>query len=130
MTTYTETELATQTLRAPGLVGIEETLSAAEYVDVVQSNRSVIATMGAIGLPIWNGSELSVPEEYFVELALRLSLPIQMANGLIDHRTMLSMIEASEARLTVMAAPRGAMPLLAQSNDSTRGRVNFNWTTG
>lgn len=130
MTTYTEVELATQTLRAPGLLGIEETLSAAEYVDVVQSNRSVIATMGAIGLPIWNGSELAVPEEYFVELSLRLSLPVQFANGLIDMAQYLAMVEASEARLTVMAAPRGSSPLLSKANDSTGRRSSYNWTTG
>lgn len=130
MPTYTETDLATETLRTPGLLGIEETLSAAEYDDTVRSNASVIATMNTIGLPIWNGSEISVPQEYFVELAMRCSLPLQFKYGLVDHRTYLALVEASEARLTVMAAPRGAMPLLAKSNDSTGGRGNFNWTTG
>lgn len=130
MTTYTETELATETLRSPGLLGIEETMSAAEYDDVTRSNRSVIATLGSIGIPVWNGSEIDVPEEYFVELALRCSLPIQFKNGQISHGELLSMIDASEARLITMAAPRGSVPLLASSNDSTGGRPYFNWTTG
>lgn len=130
MTTYTEVDLATETLRSPGLLGIEETLAAAEYDDVIRSNRSVIATMGNIGLPIWNGSVISVPEEYFVELAMRCSVPLQFKYGLVTHAEMLAMVEASEARLTVMAAPRGAIPLLSQSNDSTRGGRTFNWQAG
>jgi hypothetical protein len=89
MTTYTETEFATETLRAPGLLGMEETLAAAEYDDVTRSNRSVVGILAAIGLPIWNGSEISVPEEYFVELAMRCSLPLQFKYGLVTHAEML-----------------------------------------
>jgi hypothetical protein len=128
---YSETDLATETLRSPGLLGIDETLSAAEYDDTIRSNRSVIATLNTIGLPIWNGSEIDVPEEYFVELAMRCSLPLQFKNGLIGHADMLSMIEASEARLTVMAAPRGAKPLPSNTNESTGFRRGYyNWQTG
>lgn len=131
MTTYSEVDLATETLKSPGLLGIEETLSAAEYDDTIRSNSSVIATLNTIGLPIWNGSVLNVPEEYFVELALRCSLPLQFKNGLISHAEMLSMVEASEARLTVMAAPRGKAPLTLSSNESTgRRRGYYNWQTG
>jgi hypothetical protein len=128
---YTETDLATETLRSPGLLGIDETLSAAEYDDTIRSNRSVIATLNTIGLPIWNGSEIDVPEEYFVELAMRCSLPLQFKNGLISHADMLSMVEASESRLTVMAAPRGSKPLTASTNESTGYRRQiYNWQTG
>lgn len=131
MTVYSETDFATETLRSPGLVGIEDTLTGAEYADVTRSNRSVIGLLSAIGLPIWNGSEIEVPEEYLVELALRCSLPLQFKYGLIDHAAMLTMIDTSEARLTVMAAPRGAMPLLASSNESTgRRRVYYNGQNG
>jgi hypothetical protein len=130
MTTYTESDLATETLRSAGLIGIDEVPSGAELVDTEQSNRSVIATMNAIGLPIWNGSEIQVPEEYFVELSIRLSMPLRLKNGMIDEIAYLRLIEASEARLTTMAAPRGASPLLARSNESTMGRSHFNWTTG
>lgn len=130
MTTFTETDLATETLRSPGLLDIEGTLSAAEYDDVTRSNQSVVLMLNTIGIPIWNGSEIAVPEQYFVELALRCSLPIQFKNGLISHAEMLSLIDASEARLTTMAAPRGAMPLLARSNESTGGRPAYNWQNG
>lgn len=130
MTTYTETDFATETLRSPGLVGIDDVLNGSEYDDVVRSNRSVITMLNTIGLPIWNGSELEIPEAYLVELALRCSLPLQFKYGLIDHAAMLTMIDASEARLTTMAAPRGAMPLLASSNESTGRRGRFNWQTG
>lgn len=130
MTVYTESDLATETLKSAALVEIDGVLSAAEFVDVVRSNGSVIQMLGKIGLPIWNGSEIDVPEEYFIELALRCSLPIQFKNGLVNHAEMLSLIEASEMRLTVMAAPRGSMPLIASSNESTGGRPFYNWQTG
>src|ERR1044072_3088534 len=102
MTTYTEVELATETMHVPGLLGIEETLSAAEYEDVIRSNASAIAAMNSICVSIWNGSVIDVPEEYFLELAVRCSLPVQLKNGLIDHQTYLALVEASERRLTVM----------------------------
>ena len=130
MTVYSESDLATETLKSAGLVDIDGVLSASEYVDTVRSNGSVIQMLGALGLPIWNGSEIDVPELYFIELALRCSLPIQFKNGMINHAEMLSLIDASETRLTVMAAPRGAMPLLASSNESTGGRAFYNWQTG
>lgn len=122
MTTYTETDLATETLKSAALVEIDGVLSAAEYVDAIRSNGSVIQMLGKIGLPIWNGSEIDIPQEYFVELALRCSLPIQFKNGLINHAEMLSLIEASEMRLVVMAAPRGSMPLISSTNESTGRR--------
>lgn len=119
MTTFTSTDLATETMRACGLTSIEEPLNAIEFADTVQSNGSVIQMLSSIGIPVWNGSEIDVPEQYFIELALRCSLPIQFKNGLIDHGTMLELIDASEARLIVMAAPRGASPLILSSNEST-----------
>lgn len=119
MTTYTETDLITEAYRAPGLLGIDETPSAAEVEDARVSNSSVVATMGALGIPIWNGSAISVPEEYFIELAMRCSLPLQFKAGLIDHAKYLALVDASEARLTVMAAPRGSAPLELKSNEST-----------
>lgn len=125
MTSFSSTDLATETMRACGLTSIEEPLNAVEFTDVVQSNGSVIQMLSSIGLPIWNGSEIDVPEPYFIELALRCSLPIQFKNGLISHAEMLSLIEASEARLTVMAAPRGSMPLISSTNESTGQRPGW-----
>jgi len=119
MTTYTETDLATETLKSAGVVEIDGTLSASEFADATRSNSSVIQMLSTIGIPIWNGSEVEIPDQYFVELALRCSLPIQFKNGLITHAEMLQLIDASESRLIVMAAPRGSMPLLASSNEST-----------
>lgn len=130
MTTYSESDLATETLRTPGLLGAEETPSAADFVDTEQSNRSVIATMASLGLPIWNGSAIAVPEEYFVELAVRCSLPIQMKNGLIDAQTYLGLIDESERRLTVMAAPKGAYPSTVRTNESTGRYRGYDWRTG
>ena len=122
MTVYSESDLATETLRSAGLIGIDETPSAAELVDTEQSNSSVLATLATIGLPIWNGSSIEVPDEYFIELAIRLSMPIRLKNGMIDEVTYLRMVEAAEMRLTVMAAPRGAYPLVSSTNESTGPR--------
>lgn len=122
MTTYSETDLITEAYRAPGLIGIEETPSAAEVADAQVSNASVIATMNSLGIPIWNGSVIAVPEEYFIELAIRCSLPLQLKNGLINNAEYLSLVEASEQRLTVMAAPRGSAPLELTTNESTGPR--------
>lgn len=119
MTTYSETELATETLRSASLIGSDETPSAADLVDAKQSNASVVGAMAAIGIPIWNGSEVQVPQEYLVELAIRLSLPLRLKYGMIDESDYLSMVEASETRLTIMAAPRGSDPLTLSSNEST-----------
>lgn len=125
MTTYTESDLATEAMRSCGLTSIEEPLNAVEFADAVQSNGSVIQMLSAIGIPVWNGSEISIPEQYFVELALRCSVPLQFKNGLIDHGTMLQLIDASEARLIVMAAPRGANPLISATNESTGNRPGW-----
>lgn len=119
MTTYTESDLATETLRSAGLIGIDEVASAADLLDTERSNSSVLATLATIGLPVWNGSVIEVPEEYFVELSIRLSLPIRLKNGMISEAVYLQLIEASEARLTVMAAPRGSAPLELSTNEST-----------
>ncbi len=132
MTTYSESDLATETMRSTGLTGINETLTAEEYTDVVQSNRSVIAMLNVVGIPVWNGSEIAVPEEYFVELAMRCSLPIQLKNGQISMQQYLGMIDECERRLTLMTAPRGATPLISPSNESSSRRRygGFNWSTG
>lgn len=122
MTTYSETDLITEAYRVPGLLGIDETPSAAEVEDARVTNASVIAAMDKIGIPIWNGSVISVPEEYFIELAIRCSLPIQHKCGLIDTATYLSLVDAAEQRLIVMASPRGSDPLLLSSNESTGRR--------
>lgn len=125
MTVYTESDLATETLKSAALVEIDGVLSAAEFVDVVRSNGSVIQMLATIGIPVWNGSEIDIPEPYFIELALRCSLPIQFKNGLINHVEMLSLIETSEMRLVVMAAPRGSMPLISSTNESTGNRTGI-----
>lgn len=119
MTTFTESDLATETLRSASLIGSEEVPSAVDLLDTEQSNSSVLATMATIGLPIWNGSEIEVPNEYFVELSIRLSMPLRLKYGMIDEITYLKLVDAAETRLTVMAAPRGAAPLEMSTNEST-----------
>lgn len=122
MTTYSESDLATETLRSAGLIASDETPDAVDLLDAEQSNRSVIAMMTSLGLPIWNGSVIAVPEEYLIELSIRLSMPLRLKNGMIDEATYMQLVEASEARLTVMAAPRGSAPLELSTNESTGPR--------
>ena len=132
MTTYSESDLANQTLLTTGLIETNGTLTAEEYTAVVTSNRSIINMMNSIGIPIWNGSEISVPEEYFVELATRLSLPFQLRWGQISMQQYLGMVDECERRLALMAAPRAATPLLAPTNESSNRRRSgvYSWATG
>ncbi len=132
MTTYSESDLANQTLLTSGLIETNGTLSAEDYTAVTTSNRSVINMLNTLGIPVWNGSEISVPEEYFVELATRCSLPFQLRWGQINMQQYLGMVDECERRLIQMAAPRGSTPLLSATNESSSRRRygGFNWSTG
>ena len=56
MTTYSESDLANQTLLTSGLLETNGTLSAEDYTAVTTSNRSVINMLNTLGIPA-----LSVP---------------------------------------------------------------------
>jgi hypothetical protein len=132
MTTYSESDLANQTLLTTGLIETNGTLSAEDYTAATTSNRSVINMLNALGIPVWNGSEISVPEEYFVELAMRCSLPFQLRWGQINMQQYLGMVDECERRLTLLAAPRGATPLLSATNESSQRRRAgvYSWSIG
>src|SRR5690349_10482814 len=87
MTTYTEAELATRTLHDLGLVAADETPSAADLAWTIETNASEVAMLSAIGIPIWNGSEISVPQEYFTILSRRCGLAVAPGFGLADLAT-------------------------------------------
>lgn len=129
MTTYTQAELATRMLRDLGLIGAEETPSAADLEWAEETIGSEVPMLASLGLPIWNGSELSVPQEYLTLISRRCGAAIAPSYGLMTQADAIAVMELSERNLTLLAAPRGAMPLLLNANDSTRGR-SFNFTTG
>ena len=99
MTTFTTSEIATRMLRDLGLLDIEETPSAAMLSNAEQTVRSEVMLMAASGIPIWNGSEISVPEEYLTALSRRLGLAEAPGYGLVDLATATLALESAEIPL-------------------------------
>jgi hypothetical protein len=111
MTTYSQSDLATRVLRDLGLIGAEEVPSAADLQWSEETVGSEVALLGSIGLPIWNGSDLSVPLEYLAPLSRRIGLAVAPSFGLLDTASALLAMREAERTLTVMANPRGGNPL-------------------
>jgi len=130
MTTYTQAELATRMLKDLGLIGAEETPSAVDLEWAEETVASEIMLLASLDLPIWNGSEISIPQEYLTLVSRRCGLAVAPSFGLMSQDKAMAAMEFAERNLTILAAPRGSVPLLSQANDSTRGRSNYNWTTG
>lgn len=131
MTTYTQTELATRMLRDLGLIGAEETPSAADLDFANETIESVVPMLATLGVPIWNGSEAQVPAEYLVPLSKRLGLDVAPGFGLVDVAAAEVAKTALERNLTLMANPRRANPSQLKTDDATGGSYRrFNWTTG
>lgn len=131
MTTYTSEEFATHTLKALGLLGAEETPSDADLEWAIQVTASEVLMLAAIGIPVWNGSEVDIPQEYLGILARRCGLALAPSFGLVDMaQAQLAMREA-ERYLTILAAPRIGSPLPLSADDAARtmGR-RFNYTLG
>lgn len=129
MTTYSETDFATRVLRDLGLVGADETPSSADLEWAKETAASEIAMLSAINLPIWNGSELAVPQEYLTMLSRRVGLAVAPSFGLTDIATAQKQMRDAEHTLTLMAAPRTrAIPLSA--DDATPRRANFSYRNG
>src|SRR6266496_4242487 len=132
MTTYTEDEFATHVLKTLGLVAAEETPSSADLEWIKTNNGAEIATLGAIGVPVWNGDALSIPQAYLNPLARYCGLAVQSSFG------MASLAETEQARkllvetLEKMAAPRGLAPMALRTDDAKRwiSRGRFNFTSG
>ncbi len=103
---YTENDLAVRVLRDLGLVGGDETPSAADHAWAKQTNASEIALLARVGLPIWNGSVMSIPEEYFTTLSRRLGIAIEPSFGRTSLAEAQNAMREAERYLTLMAAPR------------------------
>jgi hypothetical protein len=109
MTTYSQSDLATRVLRDLGLIGAEEVPSAADLQWSAETVGSEVALLGSIGLPIWNGSDLSVPLEYLAPLSRRIGLAVAPSFGLLDTASAQLAMREAERYLTVMANPRGSL---------------------
>lgn len=131
MTTYSRSDLATRVGKDLGLLGAEETPSAADLEWLEETVSGEVAMLATIGLPIWNGSDMAVPLEYLTPLSRRIGLAVAPSYGLMDPAKALVAMGEAERYLTVMAAPRGSHPQTMRSNDATGRRVSvFNYSTG
>ncbi len=131
MTTYSKRDLATRVLKDLGLVGADEAVPADDQAWAEETVSAEVRLLAAIGLPIWNGSEMAVPEEYLTPLSRRIGLAIAPSFGLMSLADAQLAMREAERYLTIMAAPRAASPLTLRTNDAIgpRGR-SFNYSTG
>ena len=131
MTTYSKADLATRVLKDMGFVGADETASADDQSWAEETVGSEVQLLAAIGLPIWNGSEMAVPEEYLTVLSRRIGLAVAPSFGMMSMADAQLAMREAERYLTVMAAPRAATPLTMRTNDATGSRGgSFNFSTG
>lgn len=130
MTTYSRVDLATTILLDEGLIGAEETPSAIDLDWAYQKIDTVVPLITALDLPIWNGSEFSIPPQYMPVLSEYIGTYIARSYGEMGVAEAIAAREALERTLVVLASPRGAKPLLAKTNDSTRRNSSYDWSTG
>ena len=121
---YNEDELATRTLRDLGLVGSEETPSAADLQWAIESNSSEIMLLSSLGIPIWNGSQLSIPQEYLTTLSRHCGISIAASYGLMPPADAILARRESMRELTMLASPQGAVnPRPIYTNDISPSRA-------
>lgn len=128
MTTYTENEFATRVLKDLGIIGAEETPTSADLEWAKETAASEISLLAATGIPVWNGSEVTIPQEYLSTLSRRVCLAVAPSYGATDMVAAQSAMREAERPLTVLAAPR-SRPLLLSASDVRTGS-SFNFTTG
>lgn len=131
MTTYSLSDLGTRVLKDLGLVAAEETPSADDQAWSEETVSSEVQMLSGIGLPIWNGSEMAVPQEYLTILSRRIGLAVAPSFGLMDMASAQLAMREAERYLTILAAPRAATPLTMRSDDATGRRSSGgNFLTG
>lgn len=106
-TSYTTAEMATRVLRDLGLVAAEETPSDADLSWATETVQSEIAMMAAKGIPIWNGSDASVPLEYLSLLSRRIGLALAPSFGLTDISQATLAMRAAEDDLRILGMTQG-----------------------
>lgn len=112
MTTFTKSDLAIRILRDAGLVGAEEMPSAADLVFAEETLSAEIDLMAAKQIPIWDGSEDSIPNKYFTTLSRRVALVLAPSFGLGTLADASNAIPATERDLrTISAIQPGVGPV-------------------
>lgn len=104
MTTYTTNELATRVLKDLGLVGAEETPSAADLAWAVETVQSEVMMLNAKGIPVWNGSEVDVPQEYLTLLSRRVGFAVAPSFGLMSTAEAELAMRQAEINLRIIGA--------------------------
>lgn len=104
MTTYSKSDLATRILRDAGLIGAEETPSAADLEFAEETLSAEIDAMSATGIVIWNGSDESIPSGYLTPLSRRIVLAISPAFGLASAAEVEVAIDRVERTLRKLSA--------------------------
>jgi hypothetical protein len=104
MTTFTKAELAERLLKDLGLLGAEESPMSADLTWAEETVSSEIDLLAAKGIPVWNGSEDSIPNEYLTALSRRIGIAIAPSYGLTDPATAQMAMAAAEKALVELAA--------------------------
>lgn len=128
MTTYTDDEFATRVLKDLGLVGAEETPSSADLEWAKETSATEITMLSAMGINVWNGSEVSIPQEYLGILSRRVGLAVAPSFGLTDIASAQAAMREAERNLLILTAPR-TIPLTLRTELPARGGA-FNFNTG
>lgn len=102
MTTYDNEQLGRRVLRDLGLIGADETPTAADQSFAEETIEAEIGLLNAKGIPIWNGNDMSVPHEYLTVLSRRIGLAVAPSFGLIDIATAQIAMEAAERDLRIL----------------------------
>lgn len=111
MTTYTGVQLATRVLKHLGLVGADETPTAADQEWAEEIVEAEIGLLNAKGIPVWNGGDTSIPHEYMTVLSRRIGLAVAPSFGLTDIATATVAMRAAEDDLRILGqtGPTGAV---------------------
>jgi hypothetical protein len=107
MTTYSTNELATRVLKDLGLIAAEEEPSAADLTWAAETVQSEVMMLNAKGIPIWNGSEVEVPQEYLTILSRRIGLAVGPSFGLMSVAEAEQAMPLAEANLRILGMTPG-----------------------
>ena len=102
-TIYSIEELATRVLRDLGLGGAEETPTAADMAWAIETCQSEIQLLLGKSIPLWNGSNIAIPLQYYTTVSRRCGLAVATAFGLIDVASATVAMEAAERDLRILA---------------------------
>lgn len=102
MTSYTVTQLATRVLKDVGLIAAEETPSSTDLNWSIETCQAEIELMASKGIQIWDGSQYSIPLNYFTALSRRIGLAIAPSFGLADVATAANAIPLVETELRIL----------------------------